>query len=390
MHRTILPLIVALLAPSVTTGCGDASASSGEATFIPRVGVPVIRKPSEITLPADLVKLAGIRTAEFTDRAVETSIRVTGRIAWDDLRVAHVYSPVTGRVASIAAGLGDRVKRGAALASVISPDIGQWSSDMGKAKADLVAAEHDFKRKRELLDLKAVARSDYEASQDNYRQAKAEMDRAQQKIALLRSGGADFVSQSFSLTTPIEGEIVALMVNPGLEIQGQYDNGNTTELFTVGERDSMRLMSDVYEADLGRVKLGARVTATVVGFPDKVFEGKVDWISGGLDASTRTAQVRCTLANPENVLKPDMSATARIVVPEKVALAVPRSAVVRYGEQQVVFADVGPGEGGGRRYARLPVFADERVEGDWVPVAHGLDRGTTVVSAGAATLQERL
>jgi len=388
--NTIALQVLGLVASSLAVACSNVAASPGGSNYVPTVGVPVINKPAEVTLTADEVKAAGIQTVPFAERPVETAIRVAGRVAWDDLRVAHIYSPVTGRVSKITAGLGDRLKKGAALASVVSPDIGQWSSDMGKAKADLTAAEHDYRRKKELLDLKAGSRSDYEASQDTFRQAKAEMDRAQQKIAMLRAGGADFVSQSFSLTTPIDGEVIALMVNPGLEIQGQYTNGNTTELFTVGERESMWLISDVYEADLGRVALGAKVTVTTLGFPGKVFEGKVDWISGALDASTRTVQVRCTLANPEKLLRPDMSATGHIVVPEKTALAVPRAAVVHYGEQQVVFADLGPGEGATRRFARMPVKADERVEGDWVPVVHGLDRSASVVAAGAAALQERL
>jgi cobalt-zinc-cadmium efflux system membrane fusion protein len=383
MMRCALGLVV-LCIPAFVAGCNTASASTG-ADYHPSLGVPVINKPAEVTLTPDEVKAAGIQVIPFADRPVETAIRASGRIAWDDLRVAHIFSPVTGRVTQISAGLGERVHKGAALSTIVSPDIGQWSSDMGKASADLIAAEHDFKRKRELLDLKAVARADYEASEDTYRQAKAEMDRAQQKIAMLRSGGANFVSQSFSLTSPIEGEVIARMVNPGLEIQGQYDNGNTTELFTVGERDTMWLMSDVYEADVARVAIGAKVSVTTLAVPGKAFEGTVDWISGALDPSTRTVQVRCTLANPDKLLKPDMYATGQIVVPETDALAVPRAAVVHYGEQQVVFAQVGPG-----RFARMPVKADERAEGDWVPVTHGLEKGAMIVSSGASALQEKI
>jgi cobalt-zinc-cadmium efflux system membrane fusion protein len=382
--------LVVLCLPAFVAGCNTASASTGSgADYRPSLGVPVIDKPAEVSLSPDEIKQADIQVAPFAERPVETAIRASGRIAWDDLRVAHIFSPVTGRVTRISAGLGERVHKGSTLASIVSPDIGQWSSDMGKANADLIAAEHDFKRKRELLDLKAVARADYEASEDTYRQAKAEMERAQQKIAMLRSGGADFVSQIFSLPSPIDGEVIARMVNPGLEIQGQYDNGNTTELFTVGERDTMWLLSDVYEADIARVAVGAKVSVTTLAIPGKTFEGTLDWISGALDPSTRTVQVRCTLANPEKLLKPDMYATGQISTPDLDALAVPRSAVVHYGEQQVVFAEL-PGEGGQRRFARMAVKVDERADGDWLPVSHGLEKGAIIVSNGAKALQEKL
>ena len=53
-----------------------------------------------------------------------------------------------------------------------------------------------------------------------------------------------------------------------------------------------------------RVKAGAKVTVKAVSYPDKVFEGKVDWVSGAFDRGTRTAQVRCTFPNPDKLLKP--------------------------------------------------------------------------------------
>ena len=47
---------------------------------------------------------------------------------------------------------------------------------MNKASADLIAAEHDFKRKTELLAVKAVAQADYEASEDAFRQVRGKVD----------------------------------------------------------------------------------------------------------------------------------------------------------------------------------------------------------------------
>jgi cobalt-zinc-cadmium efflux system membrane fusion protein len=386
-HRALA--FVGLALPCILAGCNTAEASpAGE--YHPTLGVPVINKPAEVSLSESDVKAANIQVVPFGDRPVDSTIHTGGRMAFDDLRVAHVFSPVAGRIARIGAGLGQRVHKGTSLATITSPDVGQWSSDLRKADADLAAAEHDYKRKTELLALKAVARSDFEASQDAYRQAKAEKERAEQKLSLLHAGGADLVSQSFSLPSPIDGEVIARMVNPGMEIQGQYDNGNTNELFTVGELDTLWLLSDVYEADLARVKVGEKVAITTLAVPGKTFEGQVDWISGSLDPNTRTARVRVTLANPERLLKPDMYATGDIAVPARSALAIPRASVVHYGETQVVFVEAPSSEAGRRRFARTPIKADERAEGDWIPVEHGLERGAHVVSSGADALQEKL
>jgi cobalt-zinc-cadmium efflux system membrane fusion protein len=229
--------------------------------------------------------------------------------------------------------------------------------------------------------------ADYETSEDAYRQAKAEKERAEQKAHLLRTGAANTVSQGYTLTTPIDGEVIARALNPGIEVQGQYDNGGAVELFTVGELDRVWVLADVYESDLGRVAVGAKVSVRALAYPDKSFEGTVDWVSGALDPATRTAHVRCVFDNPERLLKPEMYANVRIVASQaRTALSVPRSAIVHLGDQAVVYAQSGSGADGRVRFELLPVAVDDAIEGAFVPVEHGLEAGATVVTHGAQSL----
>ena len=374
--RGILALLVLSSLPAMA-GCRQA-ASAAEGTQIPE---------GETWLTADQVRAAQIEVAPAGEHAVDEAVATTGRVTFDDQRVAHVFSPVTGRVVSVNAGLGQRLQRGAALATIVSPSVGQWSSDLNKANADLIAAEHDFKRKSELFGVKAVAQADYEASEDAYRQAKAEKDRAEQKAILLRAGSASDVKQGYTLTTPIDGEVIARALNPGIEVQGQYDNGQAVELFTIGELDKVWVMADVYESDLGRVAVGAKVTVKALAYQGKTFEGTVDWVSGALDPATRTARVRCVFDNPDRLLKPEMYTSVRIVASQaKSALSVPRSAVVHLGDQAVVYAQAGSSPDGRVRFERLPVSVDDAIEGAFVPVQHGLDVGAQVVTRGAQSL----
>ena len=280
----------------------------------------------------------------------------TGRVTFDDQRVAHVYSPVTGRVVSVDAALGQRLKRGAPLATIVSPSIGQWSSDLHKADADLIAAEHDFKRKTGAPRGEGRRAADYEASEDAYRQAKAEKERAEQKAHLLRRGGASAVSQGYTLTTPIDGEVIARAAQPRHRGAGAVrQRRRAVELFTVGELDKVWVLADVYEQDLARVAVGAKVTVKRLAYPDKTFEGTVDWVSGALDPATRTAHVRCVFDNPDRLLKPEMYANVRIAASQaRTALAVPRSAVVHLGEQAVVYAQSGSARGRARALRAPP------------------------------------
>ncbi|HEY1694452.1 MAG TPA: efflux RND transporter periplasmic adaptor subunit [Polyangiaceae bacterium] len=376
--RLLLPLAVLAVAG---VGCQTSQAAPEPAGAQP--------PPGEVWLSQQQVADAKIEVKPVAKQDVDDTILTSGRVALDDLRSGHVFTPVTGRVVKITAQLGERVKKGQPLATIESPDIGNAVSDVHKAEADLIAGQHDYERKKELLEEKAGSAADLEAAEDSYRKAKAEVERARQKQALLRVGGMDAVTQTYTLTSPIDGEVLMRNINPGIEVQGQYSGGATQELFTIGELDRVWVLADLYEIDIARVHVGAPANVSVVAYKDQVFKGQVDWVSGMLDPSTRTAKVRCTFDNPGGLLRPEMFATMQIAVDQRDALAIPRSAVLRLGDYKVVFVQVG--EDPGRvRFERMPVEVDERESSQWLEVGHGLEPGQKVVVNGATLLSQKL
>ena len=112
-------------------------------------------------------------------------------------------------------------------------------------------------------------------------------------------------------------------------------------------------------------------------------------MSGTLDSASRTAKVRCTFANAEHLLKPEMYATLRLSVEQKKALAIPRSAILRLGEYRVVFLEEGEAEGR-TRFGRVPVEVDESEADAWLEVKRGVQPGQRVVTSGAIILSQQL
>jgi RND family efflux transporter MFP subunit len=202
---------------------------------------------------------------------------------------------------------------------------------------------------------------------------------------LLRGGGGQ-VTQGFALIAPIEGDVIARNVSPGVEVQGQYGGGTAVELFTIGEIDKVWVIADVYEMDIARVKIGSPVQVKIVSYPGKIFQSKLDWIAGTLNPQTRTVQVRCTFDNADKLLKPEMYATVSISVDQKKALALPHDAIIRMGDQTVVFVEVGKTADGRMKFERRPVSVDEGEGSKWVPVEHGVEKGQHVVVSGGILL----
>ncbi len=71
-------------------------------------------------------------------------------------------------------------------------------------------------------------------------------------------------------------------------------------------------MANVYESDIAKIKPGYEAQVRLMSYPDKVFDGRIDKVNNVLDPATRTMQVRISLPNPSNLLKPEMFAQVTI------------------------------------------------------------------------------
>ena len=113
-------------------------------------------------------------------------------------------------------------------------------------------------------------------------------------------------------------------------------------MFRISDRSEMVVLAKVYEEDLGQVLLGQEAHVRVLSYPQKVFSGKVTLIEPNLDPSSRTVKVWIELANPEDLLKPNMFATARLVLSSnESALAIPNDAILEASGEKFVFVRQG-------------------------------------------------
>jgi cobalt-zinc-cadmium efflux system membrane fusion protein len=319
-----------------------------------------------VTLTKDQVEQMKIATMKVDVQDVDDTVLVAGKVAFTDQKVFHVFSPVTGKATRVLVQLGSQVKKGDVLATIESPDIGNATSDVGKAAAALQAAEVDFERQKELRKLNANSQKDYENAASTYRNAKAELERAQQKAALFHRG--DVTGQTYTLRADGDGEVFMKAVSTGMEVGGAYTGAAPMELFTIGNADKVWVLSDVYETDISRVAIGRDVVVNVPAYPKRDFVGKVDWIAEALDPNTHATKVRCNFDNSDRALKPEMFGTVKISVDVKKAVGIPRAAVVRLGTELVVFLDRGAGKAGEEKFERVEVKVDEGEGSKWLTI----------------------
>jgi cobalt-zinc-cadmium efflux system membrane fusion protein len=343
----------------------------------------------EVWLSEAQVKASQVVLSVAHASSVPETVRLAGHVTFDDLRVTHVFSPVTGRVVKIFANPGDAVAKGAPLAEIDSPDVGNAMSDLLKAQADAEAAQHELERQKELYEVHAAPRKDLEVASDAAARATAELERTRQKMRLLHVGESGPVTQTFTLRSPLSGQVVSRGLSPGMEVQGQYTGGNQAELFTIGDLDQVWVVADVHEMDVGKVKLEQPVSAAFVAYPDHPFPGAVGWMSEVLDPATHTSRVRVALDNQDKLLRPEMYATLTVTVDQRPSVAIKRSALIRLGDVMVVYLSKGARPDGRLRFERRRVTVPTELPADGlVPVLAGIEPGDIVVEDGAILLSE--
>jgi Cu(I)/Ag(I) efflux system membrane fusion protein/cobalt-zinc-cadmium efflux system membrane fusion protein len=103
------------------------------------------------------------------------------------------------------------------------------------------------------------------------------------------------------------------------------------------------VQAQVFQNDLGRIKVGDVATLSVDTFPERTLSGRVNFIYPQLDMDTRTAKVRIVFSNPSLQLKPGMFVNVSLKVPMGRQLVISANAVLQSGTRQIAFVDRGDG-----------------------------------------------
>jgi cobalt-zinc-cadmium efflux system membrane fusion protein len=143
------------------------------------------------------------------------------------------------------------------------------------------------------------------------------------------------------------------------------------------------LIAQVFERDAVNLRDGSTAHVTMAALPGREFDGRVTQIGRQVDAGSRTVPVRVELANPNEVLRPGMSANARLELTgdSQAILAVPAAALQRVGQRWLAFVPETPQE-----FEMRPVGRGRDL-GTEIEVVSGLKAGETVVVEGAFLLK---
>jgi cobalt-zinc-cadmium efflux system membrane fusion protein len=329
--------------------------------------------PSQLSsLTVNTVATLGFRSEEVAD----------GRIALNSDTATQVFSPYSGRVTRVIAGIGVHVKKGAPLFAIEASEFAQTQSDLLNARAQLKLAKIAEERRHGAFESKGGSLQDWQQAQTDLAAAQTALDSVRNRLRIFGQTDAQVAALEKTsapnpvtfVTAPIDGVVTDRQVGPGQYLQA----GASTPVYTIGDVATVWLVADVRETDTPSVEIGQPVEVRVLAFPGKVFKAKLTSVGSAVDPVTHRVPVRATIENPDGKLKPQMFASFSIITSdESAALAVPEEAVVREGDTARVWVVQANND------LALRSIHIGRVNNGMVEVLEGLKPGERVVTRGS-------
>jgi len=326
--------------------------------------------------PALLKKLVIAPVAEA--RFMET-LRLPGRVALDEHRLARIGPSISGRVTQIKAFIGQGVRKGETLALINSTELGGAQAAYLKAKTQVGLQRLAVDRARRLFGEGIISQATLKEREGALAEAEVELRADDDQLAVMgmspqairrlaKTGHIDSVTP---VTVTLNGTVIERHISVGQIAQPSDD------LFTVADLSQVWVVAEAPERDAHRVSLDGLAAVEIPALPKRHITGKIIYVADTVDPSTRTVTVRMEVENKHREIKPEMLASMIIQQPSEAGLAIPAAAVVRVDERDHVFVRVAPD-----RFELRPVSLGPEQDG-MRRVAGGLVLGQSVVVDGA-------
>jgi membrane fusion protein, heavy metal efflux system len=374
--------IIALSLLSLTGCASKTTQATDQATEATSYGLenPNSTKAELFSVPPE--QMSHVQVVTVKPSGLRRVLRLTGAVAYNQFETTPVITQVGGRVSRILVDPGTVVQSGQPMLYVASQDYAQLRSSYLKSREALSLAEKNYARAQDLYAHHAIAEADVLTVESARNQAQADLQAAEQGLRVLGIEELDKLvegsrSPEIPVLAPIGGQVVERLAAPGQVVQAA-----TTQVFTISNMNTVWVLANVYQHDLGYVHLGDPVVIQTDAYP-ATFRGRISYISPALDPTTRTLPVRIVTSNPDRKLKKDMYVTAVVQagVIER-ALAVPDAAVLRTSENQP-FVYVATAD---NRFAQRLVTLGDSQDGA-TQITGGLQAGERVVADGSLFLQ---
>ncbi|MBS1799533.1 MAG: efflux RND transporter periplasmic adaptor subunit [Acidobacteria bacterium] len=339
--------------------------------------------PNEVSITSALAENLKFGTPEMAD--VNGTLRVAAHVETDAQRIAHVGSPVAGRILKLLVFEGQNVKAGTALAMLHSTDLSDTQFALIKAASQRDLAATSVKRAEQLVEADVIGRAELERRRAELLQAGTEA--ASYRTQLRGLGMTESQIHQLETTRKLSADYPIVTPKSGTVLKREIAIGQVVQpadpAFTIADLSNVWIVANVPEEDAGPLRKGIEVEVKIPALPDRKITGRLSFVSPIVDPDTRTVAVRMEVPNPNGLLKPDELASMTFIGHTDKKLTVPNAAVVREDNKDCVFVQIAP-----EKFILREVSLGEE-ENDRRVVLDGVKPNERIVTEGAFHLNNQ-
>ena len=305
-------------------------------------------------------------------------------------KTATITPKVAANIVKFMAQEGDKVKAGQALAQLDKTDymVGKKVAEaqVQAAEAGVMQAEaafekmsQDYERYKKLKKQGSISESDFESVESGYKQTEAGLAAAKAQVEMAKSS-LDNYNNQLSYTTikaPFDGYISMKRGEIG-EMASQ-----AVPMFELVQSDKLKVDLYISELEIYGINKDSTAEISFDAYPDKTETAKVNYINSKVDSATSSVKVEFVFDNKKNFYKPGMTVRARLTLPEREHLVVPRNSIfTRDNEVGTVYYKTADN----KVYSKNVTLGGS-VEGYSI-IRSGLDGNEDIVVGGGRQLEE--
>lgn len=312
-----------------------------------------------ITVTPEQLKTMGIQLGSPAQTNVSDEVKTTGTVDVPPQYMASISPLINGVIKSVNMLPGQRVAKGATLATMQSLDYIQMQQDYLQAVSQLTYQREELDRQKTLVAEDVGARKRLQQTQADYGSNRALVSSLALKLRTLGTSvetlSKGSLSPTIRITSPVAGYVTASNVHLGQQV------ATTDVLFEVMNQEHKHLELNVYENDAFKIKTGQTILLNDPKLGRETVRGRVYLVGRAFQGDARTINVHGHVDNEaqESRLVPGMFLSARILTGTRLATTLPEDAVVRKGQNGFVYVPTSQP----RTYRRIPVKLGQEENG---------------------------
>lgn len=383
MNRFVLSCLVVFVVGC--TGKGESADETDQQANSPETAKSA-PAPDQITITAEQLKAMNLQLGAAAQTTVSDEVKTTGTVDVPPQYMASVSPLINGVIKSVNVLPGQRVGKGATLATLQSLDYIQMQQDYLQAVSQLTYQQAELQRQKTLNAEEVGATKRLQQAQADYGSNRALVSSLALKLQTLGTsvetlkGGK--LSPVMRIISPVAGYVTASNIHLGQQV------ATADVLFEVMNQEHKHLELSVFENDAFKIKIGQTILLNDPKLGAETVRGRVYLVGKAFAGDARTITIHGHVANEQQEARliPGMFLNARILTGSRTAKTLPEDAVVRSGPNGFVYVPTGQA----RTYRRVPVKLGQAEGGRLEVIPQTPTDLTKVVVKGAYLLEAQL